>query len=321
MARNRTRPSKAFTLTQLDYFVRAAELGSMTEAANSLYVAQSAISMAITHLERALGTQLFVRNRSKGLQLTATGEGLLTRARIILGAVDDTLDAFRPDVLTGPLHAACYPTLAPFFLPQIILDLTTAHPGIEPNIRECFADEIVRALGSRAVDIALTYDLGLGDGISKEHLATAPLYVAVAEGHPLTRRGRLSLSELAREPMILLDLPFSRDYFTEIFTSRGLVPNVCYRFASFEAVRAMVARGHGFALLHQRPAVGRAYDGGRVTALPIEDPVPGLDIVLACRESEPLSRKAETFAHHCRQALRAAIAGAPAIGRSALAGD
>ncbi|WP_159501207.1 LysR family transcriptional regulator [Microbacterium sp. 18062] len=304
------RSSREFTLTQLSYFARAAELGSMTDAAVDLFIAQSAVSNAITQLEKTFDTQLFIRHRTKGLQLTATGTELLTRTRAILGAVDDTYDAFRPDALDGTLHAACFPSLAPFFLPQIMLDLAQQHPGIEPHIRDYAADEIVRSLSSRAIDIALTYDLGLGDGIRKERLATAPLYVALAEDDPLALRGRLSLAELATEPMVLLDMPISRDYFTDVFTSRGLTPTIRYRFASFEAVRAMVARGHGYSLLHQRPAVGRTYDGGRITAVPLTDDVPGLDIVLASREGEPLNRKAAVFAEHCRAALSAAVAGA-----------
>jgi DNA-binding transcriptional LysR family regulator len=304
------RTAKEFTLTQMEYFVRAADLGSMTDAAADMYVAQSAISTAILQLERTFGTQLFIRNRAKGLQLTATGAELLTHARVILGAVGDTLDAFRPDTLAGPLHAACFPSLAPFFLPQIILDLAQTHPGIEPHIRDSTADEIVTALTTRAIDIALTYDLGLTDAIHKERLASAPLYVALAEGHPLALRGPLTLDELAAEPMVLLDMPVSRDYFMDVFTSRGLTPSVRYRFASFEAVRAMVARGHGFALLNQRPAVGRTYDGSRITAVPLVDEVPGLDIVLAMRGGEPLSSKAAAFAAHCRAALAAAVAAA-----------
>jgi DNA-binding transcriptional LysR family regulator len=299
-----------FTLTQLSYFVRAAELGSMTDAAADLFVAQSAVSTAVQHLERVLETQLFIRHRTKGLQLTSSGQELLTRARAVLGAVDDTLDAFRPDALTGPLHATCFPTLAPFFLPRIIHDLTVRHPGIEPRIREGTVDEIVRALASRAIDVALTYDLGLGDGIRTEHLATAPVYVALAKDHPLVRRGALSLRDLADQPMILLDMPVSGDYFTDLFTSQGLAPNIRYRFASFESVRAMVARGHGFTLLHQRPAFDRSYDGSRLTAVPLLDDVRGLDIVLAAREGEPLSRKAAAFAHYARTALQAAVSGA-----------
>jgi len=72
----------------------------------------------------------------------------------------------------------------------------------------------------------------------------------------------------------------------------------------------MVARGHGFTFLHQRPAYDRSYDGGRLAAVQLEEDVPGLDIVLATRRNEPLSRKAEAFANQAHRALADAVGGA-----------
>ena len=63
-------PRHEITLTQLRYFAAAAERRSMTEAARELFVAQSAVSAAIGQLEQQVGTQLFIRQRSKGLVLT-----------------------------------------------------------------------------------------------------------------------------------------------------------------------------------------------------------------------------------------------------------
>src|SRR3546814_1430932 len=103
----------------------------MTDAAASLFVAQSAVSASIGNLEESLGTQLFIRRRAKGLQLTGSGTELLGRARVILSAVDDTIDALRPDTVAGTLQAACFPTLAPFYLPEIIHQLTAAYPAPE----------------------------------------------------------------------------------------------------------------------------------------------------------------------------------------------
>src|ERR1700710_2834137 len=61
------------SLSQLRYFLMAAEHGSMTEAAGALFIAQSAVSSAVARLEDSLGTQLFIRQRAKGLVLTADG--------------------------------------------------------------------------------------------------------------------------------------------------------------------------------------------------------------------------------------------------------
>src|SRR6478736_1828012 len=83
------------TLVQLRYFVTTATRRSMTEASADLHVAQSAVSTAIAQLERTLGVQLFVRQRSKGLALTDAGEQLLRDARSLLAQVDEMAEAVR----------------------------------------------------------------------------------------------------------------------------------------------------------------------------------------------------------------------------------
>ncbi|WP_108249099.1 LysR substrate-binding domain-containing protein [Planctomonas deserti] len=299
--------SRDLSLTQLRYFVAAAEWESMTDAAASLYVAQSAVSTSIANLEDSLGTQLFIRRRAKGLLLTASGQELLTRARDILAAIDDAVDVLRPDTISGRLEAACFSTLAPFYLPEILHGMSTRFPELELQIRDLSADEINEAISTRAIEVALTYDLGLDPSIVRERLASVPVYAAVALDHPLAARTEVHLHELVEEPMVLLDLPVSRDYFLRAFTGLGLTPMVRHRFGSFEAVRSMVARGHGFTLLNQKPVGDYTYDGGRLHTLRVIDECPGMEIVIASASGPgALSRKARVFAEQCRRTLRAA---------------
>jgi len=292
------------SLTQLVYFVRCAELSSMTEAASSLHVAQSAVSTSIANLERRLGTPLFVRRRAKGLLLTTAGQIFLARARGVLADLDDAIAAVDPGNVTGGLRVGVFPTLAPFYLPEIAQRLAGTHPGIDPEFVELSADGIEGALAAHSIEVALTYDLGLGPSVHRERLGRAPLYAAVGSEHRLASRRTISMAELAAEPMILLDLPHSRDYFTAIFTSNGLAPSVRHRFTSFEAVRAMVGRGHGFTLLNQRPVHDLTYDGGRVVVIDLKEDAGGLDIVLASAQPlEGLSRRARAFVEQCRSVV------------------
>jgi DNA-binding transcriptional LysR family regulator len=289
------------SLTQLVYFVRCAELSSMTKAASSLHVAQSAVSTSIANLERRLGTPLFVRRRAKGLLLTAAGEIFLARARRVLADIDDAIAAVDPGSVSGGLRVGVFPTLAPFYLPEIVQRLARTFPGIDPEFIELSAADIEGALARHSIEVALTYDLGLSPSVHLERLGRAPLYAAVGPEHRLASRRTISIAELVAEPMILLDLPHSRDYFTAIFTRNGLAPSVRHRFTSFEAVRAMVARGHGFTLLNQRPVHNLTYDGGRLVVIDLKEDTGGLDIVLASvHPVEGLSRRARVFVEECR---------------------
>ncbi|OOB92216.1 LysR family transcriptional regulator [Rathayibacter sp. VKM Ac-2630] len=292
------------SLTQLRYFVAAAERGSMTWAAEELFVAQSAISTSIANLEKSLGTQLLIRRRAKGLQLTTQGIDFLQRSRGILAAVDDAVSALRPENTAGRVNVGCFRTLAPFYLPSIVSALEEAHPELQLDVTELLADAVNDALHHQAIEIALTYDLGLDVDITREVLAEVPLYVTVGSTHPLAGRSAVRLADLVDEPMVLLDLPVSRDYFLQAFTDQGLRPSVRYRFANFEGVRAMVASGHGFTLLNQQPKLSYTYSGGELHRLSIIEPTRPLDIVLARRtDSSPMTRKAGLFAEQARLAV------------------
>ena len=293
--------ARDISLTQLVYFARCAETSSMTDAATSLHVAQSAISTSIANLERTLGTPLFVRRRAKGLVLTSAGETFLVRTRRILADIDDAIAAVDPDSMSGVLRVGVFPTLAPFYVPEIAQRLAQSHPELDPEFVELSADQLEPALADHSVEVALTYDLGLAPAIHAERLCQAPLYVAVAPDHRLAQRARIRTDDLAGEPMVLLDLPYSRDYFTNALARLGLSPTIRHRFTSFEAVRAMVARGHGFTLLNQRPIHDLTYDGGRLVVIELEDDAGSLDIVLASMQPiDALNRRALAFVAECR---------------------
>ncbi|WBP97050.1 LysR family transcriptional regulator [Mycolicibacterium neoaurum] len=298
---------RGISLTQLRYFIRVAERESMTRAAEDLFVAQSAVSSAVAHLEKELGVQLFIRRHAKGLILTSAGKELLLRTRQTLTALAESLEsvAGESQAFWGPLSVVCFSPIAPFYLPAILAGLKRDHPGLEVNVTEAVAGEVGEYLESGRAEVALTYDLALGDGIDRDVLAEIRPYAALPAGHRLARAESVRLADLVDEPMILVDLPYSRDYFIGVFTRRGLHPNIQYRSSSYETVRAMVAQDHGYSLLHQRPATDSTYAGGSVVAVPIADDVVPLRVVVASLQTMRMSRRANAFAERCRAVVAA----------------
>jgi len=294
------------TLTQLRYFVAAAGHGSMTLAAQEVRVAQSALSAAVAALERQLGTQLFIRQRARGLVLTAAGEEFLSDARAVLAHVDEVLDTARGrgDQVRGRIRMACFVTLAPFMLPELLADLAEHHPGIEVEVIETEAEALSTALRSGSAEIALTYDLGLGPEIERQVVATVEPYVILPPGHRLAGRSRIHLEDLAYEPMVLLDLPHSRDYFQQMLASAGVTPSIRYRSASYETVRGLVARGHGYSILNQRPVEDVTYGGAHLLPRPIADDLPPLSIVIARLSTVRPTARARAVATRARAVLQ-----------------
>lgn len=273
-----------FTLVQLRYFLVAAERGSMTEASAELRIAQSAVSAAIHNLERDLQVQLFIRRRGRRLTLTPAGERLRQQARELLARAREVEREARGDggTISGPVAVGCFVTLAPYYLPPLFSECTRLYPGIEIDVVEAETDQLVHALTTGRVDFALTYSLGLAAeaDLRSETIARAPAYVIISADHPLAGQGSVELADLAAEPLVLLDLPHSRDYFRSLVAATGTAPDVRYRTQSYEAVRSLVARGLGYSVLNQRPATRQTYGGGEVAELQLRDGGPPLEVKL-----------------------------------------
>lgn len=292
-----------FTLVQLRYFAAAAELGSMTAAARELMVSQSAISTAVAHLEKDLGVQLLLRHHARGLTLTAAGEEFLRELRGYLAHTDELAEVARSagSSLVGQLTVGCFSTLAPFQLPRLIAACETEHPEIRINVVEAEHAALKQALRAGRCELALMYGYDLDDDIDHLVIGEATAYVLVAADHRLARSGSVWLHELAQEPMVLLDLPHSGPWLERLVATAGIEPTIRHRTAGFETVRAMVAHGHGWSVLNQRPAVDTTYNGTRAAVLEIRDELPVLEVVLASMRGSRLTRRAQAFLKAARK--------------------
>lgn len=291
----------SFTLVQLRYFAAAAEHGSMTAAARELVVSQSAVSTAVAQLEKELGVQLLLRHHARGLALTTAGREFYAELRAFLAHSQELADSATNagKALVGELAVGCFDTLAPFWLPRLVSRYAAEHPDVLVRAIEGEHSAMKRALRTGECEVALMYGYDLGEDLATTGVGTAPPYVLVSPDHRFAGRSEVGLRELADEPMVLLDLPHTGAYFRSLFEGLGIEPLVRHRTHGYETVRAMVAAGHGYAVLNQRPAHDETYAGGKVVALPIADDLPALDIVIARLKDARLTRKAEAFVQVC----------------------
>src|SRR5690606_24039855 len=111
------------------------------------------------------------------------------------------------------------------------------------------------------------YDFGAVHNITFDHLYVTEPHVILPAADDLARRKRLRLAQLADRDFVLLDTEHSRDYFLGILTGAGIEPAIRYTSRSYETVRSLVARGHGFSILNHIPVATGTYDGGEVAAV------------------------------------------------------
>ncbi len=131
-------------------------------------------------------------------------------------------------------------------------------------------------------------------------LAELSPYVLLPEGHPLGQAASVELEDLQQEPMALLDLVPSRDYFLSLFRDRGLEPRIGFRTKSLEMVRGFVGHGLGYSILATKPANNMSYDGRALVTRPLGSALKNSRLVLATLASRKLSPVALEFASHCR---------------------
>lgn len=293
------------TLRQLEYFVAAADTGTMSAAAEEFLVSQSAVSLAISGLERTLGAQLFLRRRAKGLSLTPTGAHLLIEARRLLEHVGELESSVRSlgQALSGQLVIGCFPTLTPFLMPRVLEQFPQKHPAVHIDFQDGSATELHQWLLEGQIEVALTYGLGSEPGIATTPLYSRRPHILVAADHRLARQDSVWLRELADLPAIMIGYPPNEDWFTRFLEHNGITPTVLHRAVDFESVRSLVARGIGWSILIQRPVIEVSYENLPLKALAIRDDVEDLAVVLATPESARPTRRAQAFIEFCREAF------------------
>jgi DNA-binding transcriptional LysR family regulator len=297
----------AYTLRQLRYFVAAVENGSVAEASRQLQIAQPSISAAIKDLEDAFNMQLFIRHHAQGMSLTPAGTRFFRQAKDLLGLAY----AFEQNALadnefvSGQVDLGCFETVAPLHLPRLLSTFAQRYPGIKVCVHDGEQHDLLDGLGSGRHDLAMLFRHGLAPDLATESLTGVQQpHALLPAGHELAAQPAVSLVDLARMPMVLLDVPPSREYFLQVFEERGLHPQVACSSPSMEMVRGMVGQGFGFSLLVTRPRASRSYDGQVLAIRPLVETVTGSELVMAWRQRTSLTMPARLFLEHCKAVMQ-----------------
>lgn len=263
---------KNFTLKQLQYFVAAGELCSVTQAAQKLHVSQPSISSAIQKIEDMSGLQLFIRHHAQGLSLTSAGQQLLKHAKQLLHDAEGLTKfaASLRDEIGGDLKLVAFPTFSPRFLPRILKRYSLLYPSVSLFCDEMNQPEIVTGLREGEYELAFTYNLGLPPDISFSPIYELSPYAIVSEDHELSDRNSVKLADLIRHPLVLLDLSLSREYYLSLFTKKGLQPTIAHRAKSIEMVRGLVSNGFGFSILNTPLSKAESHNNGRLKRIKLE---------------------------------------------------
>jgi LysR family nitrogen assimilation transcriptional regulator len=233
-------------LRSLHYFVRIAELGSITRAAAHLHVAQPALTRHVQRLEDELNVALFTR-ANRGVRLTEAGQKLLDGATRILRDVERTGDEIRAQDAhpSGKIVLGITPTLCPVLVPELFARMRRDYPMIELKVMHAGMVRLEEFVIDGRVDIALLSELSRSRLIVSTRLAEEEMVLVT---RPSARApGIVGGDELHRTKLILGD--GLRAAMDALLAGLDIELQVETELNDHETIRLMVADGAGAAVL------------------------------------------------------------------------
>ncbi len=296
----------AFTLRQLQFFVAAAEAGSVSGAARALSISQSSVTEAIRALEDDLGVPLFDR-QPRGLLITHKGSAFLRHARQILADVATARSAFRDEseATTGRLSLGVTSLVAGYVLSDILSRFRRAHPQVDLNVIEDNGDYLQHLLIGGELDVAVLLTSSVKDrmALQVETLLVSPYRLWLPLGHKLAQQEAIALDELAGQPLIQLMVDEIEESTRRLMAALAVKPEIAFRTRSVEAVRSLVATGAGLAILPSLVYRPWSLEGDRIEIRDVSGDLPSVQVGLAWRRGAPLAPPALNFIRSAQSAI------------------
>ena len=295
-----------FTLKQLRYVHEVGRLGSISQAASAMNISQSSVTSAIDSIETALGFTIFRRVPSAGLQATSAGIDVLNRTAHFL----TNADAFKAELASlasgecGVLKLAIHLASSRYVSHAILKAFASKSADVDIRVVEGDMDYIFGLLDRAEVDFAMPLRR-----IDCRNYGFVPLFdsrpfAVLPMGHPLAMQASVSLAELAELPMILLDVPLSRERQIEMFQNFDLEPDIRHRVKTASMACIMASNDFGFTILNTRdPGAHEAKIG--VACVPIRDSIYSPVYGLAYPERLQLSPVARHFMNAAKDVAEA----------------
>jgi len=294
----------AFTLRQLQFFVAAAEAGSISGAARALSISQSSVTEAVRALEEDLGVALFDR-QARGLALTHRGSQFLRHAQKILADVAAARLAFREEAGgTGRLALGVTSLVAGYVLSDILSRFRRAHPQVDLQVVEETGDYLQHLLIGGEIDVAVLLASSVRDRLAMriETLVVSPWRLWLPLGHPLAAAEAIGLDDLAQAPLIQLMVDEIEESTRAMMAALRVRPRIALRTRSVEAVRSLVATGAGVAILPELMYRPWSLEGDRIGIRDISGDLGTVQVGLAWRRGAPLPPPALNFVRVARNA-------------------
>ncbi|HHQ4663244.1 LysR family transcriptional regulator [Aeromonas veronii] len=273
-------------LKQLTYLLAVRDAGSFTKAANSLHVAQPAISMAIAKLEQQLELRLFDR-QDRAVRLTPEGEVLCRHAeRLLLQMHQAEAEmAELKGLERGEVRIGIPYMMGSYYFPPRLMAFKHRYPGLKIRVEEAGTRELLSRMVDGSLDLAILITSDLPPAIEGAHLLSEEMLMVVGDDHPLRGEPAVTLSQFFAQELALFRRGFyHREHMEALAQSLGVEPDIAFESNLIPLLKAVVRQGFAVTtflrmVLEEEPDL---------SGVPFAPPI-YLDLCVAWRRGDPLS--------------------------------
>lgn len=293
---------KADRLKPLRAFCQTARLGSVSRAAEALFLSQPAVTLQLQALERDMGVPLLERN-GRRLTLTREGEALYELARPLVEGLDGLEGAFRERVRgldAGELHVAAGSSTIVYLLPRIVEAFRAAYPDVRLILHNVTGPRGLDLLRNDGADLAVGSMLDVPADLAWTPVHHFDPMLITPPGHPLVELPEVTLADLSPYGLILPPQRQTTWRMVDLVFQRARVPyTVALEVGGWEVIKQYVAMGLGISIVTAICLTDA--DDGRLAARSLARYFPSRSYGVVVRRGRTLSPQARAFVALVRQ--------------------
>lgn len=287
------------TIRHLRIFITVADLGSMTAAANVLFISQPTVSQAISELETHYGIKLFER-LAKRLYITQKGSQLLSYARHITALVDEMEQVIKNPEEIGSMTIGASLTIGECLLPALISTFAKKHPHFQVNAIIKNTLDIENLIAKNTVDLAIVEGLVHSADIITESFENDELALVCGKDHPLYKVKTISPDELANINFILREKGSgTRELFENAMSANEIKWRPAWECNGSDIIKSAALNSIGVGVISKR-LVQHELDEGLLHAFQIEGIELKRKFSIAYHKNKYITKSMKTFISLCK---------------------
>lgn len=282
-------------MTQLRSFLAVAETGSVTAAADDLYVTQPSVSAAVSALSKELGVELTER-LGRSVELSAAGKAFAPFATNVLGLLDQGGRAAREaaGAAARELRIAAVTTAAEHIVPQLVQEFSARHPELTLTLDVGNRERVFREVANHGVDVAIGGRPPATGQLRGEPFLDNPIQLITAPDDAFACRRSVPVEELGRRPWLLREPGSGTRAMTEEFLAVHELNPQMLTIGSNGAIKQAARAGLGVSL-QSRAATALELENGLLATISLREPLPERQWFALWPNTGPLREPAREF--------------------------